>query len=79
MEGLIRYFVKYNLVGDLLMVALLASGWVGLGSMKSIFFTSAEVSDELLISPSSMLTTSERPVQLTGQEDGETSGGDEER
>ena len=38
MEGLIRYFVKYNLVGDLLMIALLASGWVGLGSMKSNFF-----------------------------------------
>ena len=38
MEGLIRYFVKYNLVGDLLMIALLVSGWVGLGSIKSNFF-----------------------------------------
>ena len=38
MEGLIRYFVRYNLVGDLLMIALLVSGWVGLGSIKSNFF-----------------------------------------
>ena len=38
MRGLIQYFVKYNLVGDLLMIALLVSGWVGMGSIKSNFF-----------------------------------------
>ena len=42
MEGLIRFFVKYNLVGDLLMIAILASGWVGLGSIKSNFFPVTE-------------------------------------
>ena len=42
MEGLIRFFVKYNLVGDLLMIAILVSGWVGLGSIKSNFFPVTE-------------------------------------
>lgn len=42
MEGLIRFFVKYNLVGDLLMIAILASGWVGMGQTKSNFFPVTE-------------------------------------
>ncbi|MGB1123117.1 MAG: efflux RND transporter permease subunit, partial [Flavobacteriales bacterium] len=38
MRGLIRYFVKYNLTGDLLMIAILASGFVGLNNLRSNFF-----------------------------------------
>ena len=42
MGALIRYFVRYNLVGDLVMLAILAAGWVGLGSMRSNFFPVTE-------------------------------------
>ena len=38
MRGLIRYFVKYNLTGDLLMIAILAAGFVGLNNLRSNFF-----------------------------------------
>ncbi len=38
MSGLIRYFVKYNLTGDLLMIAILAAGFVGLNNLRSSFF-----------------------------------------
>ena len=42
MGALIRYFVRYNLVGDLVMLAILAAGWVGLGSTRSNFFPVTE-------------------------------------
>ena len=38
MNALIKYFVRYPITGDLLMIALLFSGWVGLTNMKSTFF-----------------------------------------
>lgn len=38
MTRLIRYFVKYSITGDMLMIALLVSGAVGLSRMKSTFF-----------------------------------------
>ncbi|MGB0422685.1 MAG: efflux RND transporter permease subunit [Flavobacteriales bacterium] len=38
MNSLIKYFVRYPITGDLLMLALLFSGWVGLTNMKSTFF-----------------------------------------
>ncbi len=38
MQGLIRYFVKYNLTGDMLMIAILVAGYVGLTNMRSNFF-----------------------------------------
>jgi multidrug efflux pump subunit AcrB len=42
MLSTIRFFVKYNLVGDLLMVAILLGGWVGLGRIDSNFFPVTE-------------------------------------
>ena len=42
MSGLIRFFVRYNLVGDLLMIAILVSGIVGLRQTKSNFFPVTE-------------------------------------
>lgn len=42
MRGLIRYFVRYNLTGDLLMLAILASGYVGLTNLSSNFFPVTE-------------------------------------
>ncbi|MDA1336072.1 MAG: efflux RND transporter permease subunit [Bacteroidetes bacterium] len=42
MRGLIQYFVKYNLTGDLLMIAILASGFVGLTKLRSNFFPEVE-------------------------------------
>ena len=38
MNTLIKYFVRYPITGDLLMIALLFSGLVGLTNMKSTFF-----------------------------------------
>ena len=38
MRGLIEYFVRYNLTGDLLMIAILAAGFVGLTNTRSNFF-----------------------------------------
>ncbi|NQX92382.1 MAG: efflux RND transporter permease subunit, partial [Flavobacteriales bacterium] len=38
MKALIRYFVKYPINGDLLMIALLVAGAAGLFRMKSTFF-----------------------------------------
>ena len=38
MRSLIQLFVKYAILGDLMVVALLAAGWVGMGGMKSNFF-----------------------------------------
>jgi len=42
MRSLIQLFVKYNLLGDLLVFALLAAGWVGMGGMESNFFPVTE-------------------------------------
>ena len=42
MRSLIQYFVKYNLTGDLLMIAILASGFVGLTKLRSNFFPETE-------------------------------------
>ena len=42
MRHLIQTFVKYNLLGDLLVFALLAAGWVGMNGMKSNFFPVTE-------------------------------------
>ena len=42
MRSLIRYFVRYNLTGDLLMLAILASGYVGLTNLSSNFFPVTE-------------------------------------
>ena len=39
---MIQYFVKYNLTGDLLMIAILASGFVGLTKLRSNFFPEVE-------------------------------------
>ncbi|MDG2208406.1 MAG: efflux RND transporter permease subunit, partial [Flavobacteriales bacterium] len=33
-----HYFVRYNLVGDLLMIVILASGFIGLSNLRSNFF-----------------------------------------
>ena len=38
MRGLIQYFVRYNLTGDLLMIAILAGGFIGLTNTRSNFF-----------------------------------------
>lgn len=38
MRELIRYFVRYNLTGDLLMLAILVSGFIGLTNLRSNFF-----------------------------------------
>ena len=38
MRGLMHYFVRYNLVGDLLMIVILASGFIGLSNLRSNFF-----------------------------------------
>ncbi len=38
MQSLIRYFVKYNLTGDMLMIAILIGGYVGLTNLRSNFF-----------------------------------------
>ena len=38
MQGLIRYFVKYNLTGDMLMIAILIGGYIGLMNLRSNFF-----------------------------------------
>lgn len=38
MRGLIQYFVRYNLTGDLLMIAIMASGFIGLTNIRSNFF-----------------------------------------
>ena len=42
MASLIRFFVRFNLVGDLLMIAILSAGWVGMGSTRSNFFPVTE-------------------------------------
>ncbi len=42
MRSLIRYFVRYNLTGDLLMLAILVSGYVGLTNLSSNFFPVTE-------------------------------------
>lgn len=42
MQGLIRYFVKYNLTGDMLMIAILVAGYVGLTNLRSNFFPEVE-------------------------------------
>ena len=42
MRSLIQSFVKYNLLGDLLVFALLSAGWVGMGRMESNFFPVVE-------------------------------------
>lgn len=42
MRNLIQYFVRYNLTGDLLMIAILASGLVGLTKLRSNFFPEVE-------------------------------------
>ena len=42
MRSLIQYFVKYNLTGDLLMIAILASGFMGLTKLRSNFFPEVE-------------------------------------
>jgi multidrug efflux pump subunit AcrB len=38
MRGLIRYFIKYPINGDMLMIALLISGILGMTNLKSTFF-----------------------------------------
>ncbi len=42
MRTLIETFVKYHILGDLLVFALLAAGWVGMGGMESNFFPVTE-------------------------------------
>ena len=42
MRSLIETFVKYHILGDLLVFALLAAGWVGMGGMESNFFPVTE-------------------------------------
>ena len=42
MRNLIQYFVRYNLTGDLLMIAILVSGYVGLTNLRSNFFPEVE-------------------------------------
>ena len=38
MRNLIQYFVRYNLTGDMLMIAILVAGYVGLSNLRSNFF-----------------------------------------
>jgi multidrug efflux pump subunit AcrB len=38
MRNLIKYFVQYPITGDMLMIALLFSGFVGMANIKSTFF-----------------------------------------
>lgn len=38
MRGVLQYFVRYPLTGDLLMIAILVAGYVALGNIKSNFF-----------------------------------------
>lgn len=38
MKALLKHFVRYPLTGDLLMIAILFAGFVGLGNIKSNFF-----------------------------------------
>ncbi len=38
MKGIINYFVRFPLTGDLLMIAVLMAGYVGLNNIKSNFF-----------------------------------------
>jgi len=42
MRNLIAFFVKYHILGDLLVFALLSAGWVGMGGMESNFFPVTE-------------------------------------
>lgn len=42
MRNLIQYFVRYNLTGDMLMIAILVSGYVGLTNLRSNFFPEVE-------------------------------------
>lgn len=42
MRNLIQYFVRYNLTGDMLMIAILVSGYVGLTHLRSNFFPEVE-------------------------------------
>ncbi len=38
MRGLLQYFVRYPLTGDLIMIAILLAGYVSIGNIKSNFF-----------------------------------------
>ena len=38
MRNLIQYFVRYNLTGDMVMIAILVAGYVGLSNLRSNFF-----------------------------------------
>ena len=42
MRSTIQFFVRYHILGDLLVFALLAAGWVGMGGMRSNFFPVTE-------------------------------------
>lgn len=42
MRNVIHYFVRYNLTGDLLMIAILVAGYVGLTNLRSNFFPEVE-------------------------------------
>ena len=42
MRGIILYFIKYPIAANLVMVGILALGWVGVNGIKSTFFPEVE-------------------------------------
>jgi multidrug efflux pump subunit AcrB len=42
MRNIIRFFVQHHIVGDLLMLAILIAGVVGMSSLRSNFFPEVE-------------------------------------